>query len=245
MGRINYSTYIGVKQRLLEIFRKESFPGNKLPSEAELSSRLGVSLVTLRESLLMLAMEGFITKKHGSGNYVHPSALDPFMRIDLVNSFREMLEQSGYKASYLSKGHYVEKADQKTADRLGIEPGREVFTAVWHYKADKKTAIIAYNRIPLGYFKKEPPTRKMPVMDLDDFLWEYCHQETSHSISGYAPELADEEMAKSFNLQQPAAILVWKQTFYSLSDEKLSYNEVYFNPEIGDLITLRNRYFRE
>ena len=245
MGKINYSTYSGVKRRLLEIFRSENFPNNKLPSEAELSSRLGVSLVTLRESLLMLAMEGFITKKHGSGNYVHPSALDPKMRIDLVNSFSEMLEQSGYKAEYIPMGHYIEKADDKVAAKLGIKVGDEVFTAIWHYIADSKLAIVAYNRIPVKLIQKDLPKDNFPIINLDDFLWEYCHQETSHALSGYSPLLCNERLAKLFGIGLPAAILVWKQVFYSVADEKLSYNEVYFNPEIGELITLRNRYFRE
>lgn len=244
MGKINYSTYSGVKKKLLEIFRSENFPNNKLPSESVLSSRLGVSLVTLRESLLMLAMEGFITKKHGSGNFVHPSALDPRMRIDLVNSFTEMLEQSGYKAEYIPMGHLIEEADEVVAEKLGINIGDEVFTALWHYLADGKLAIVAYNRIPLNIFERDIPI-VLPAMNIDDFLWEYCHQETSHSLSNYSPYLCDERLAKLFGLPLPSAILVWKQIFYSVADEKLSYNEVYFNPEIGDLITLRNRYFRE
>jgi len=244
MGKINYSTYSGVKKRLLEIFRSENFKNNKLPSESELSSRLGVSLVTLRESLLMLAMEGFITKKHGSGNYVHPSALDPNMRIDLVNSFSEMLEQSGYRAEYIPMGHFIEKADEIIAAKLGIDVGDEVFTAIWHYKADGKLAIVAYNRVPIKIIQKEIPV-EIPTLDLDDFLWEFCHKETSHSLSSYVPMLCSEVLAKQFGFTLPAAILVWKQVFYSVADEKLSYNEVYFNPEIGELIILRNRYFRE
>ncbi|MDD2371222.1 MAG: GntR family transcriptional regulator [Firmicutes bacterium] len=244
MGKINYSTYSGVKKKLLEIFRKENFPNNKLPSESGLSLRLGVSLVTLRESLLMLAMEGFITKKHGSGNYVHPSALDPNMRIDLVNSFTEMLEQSGYHAKYIPMGHFIEEVDELVANKLGIPVGEKVFTAIWHYMADDKLAIVAYNRIPLNLFQKDIPV-EMPLLNLDDFLWEYCHQETSHSLSNYAPYLCDNNLAELFNLKSPSAILVWKQIFYSVADEKLSYNEVFFNPEIGELITLRNRYFRE
>lgn len=244
MGKINYSTYSAVKHRLLEIFRREKFPNNKLPSESELSARLGVSLVTLRESLLMLAMEGFITKKHGSGNFVHPSALDPNMRIDLVNSFGEMLEQSGFKAEYIPMGNFIEEADETVAAKLGVNVGDKVFTAIWHYKADGKLAIIAYNRVPLNIFQKEIPVN-IPVLNLDDFLWEFCHKETSHSLSSYVPILCDERLAKLFGLPLPSAILVWKQVFYSVADEKLSYNEVYFNPEIGELITLRNRYFRD
>ena len=65
MSRTNYSAYMAIKNKILEIFRTETFERNKLPSEAALANRLGISLVTLRESLMMLALEGYITKRTG------------------------------------------------------------------------------------------------------------------------------------------------------------------------------------
>ncbi|MEI7884423.1 MAG: GntR family transcriptional regulator [Clostridia bacterium] len=244
MGKINYSTYSGVKKRLLEIFRKESFPNNRLPSEAELSSRLGVSLVTLRESLLMLAMEGFITKKHGAGNFVHPSALDPKMRIDLVNSFSEMLELSGYKTEYKLVQHYIEPASITLAAQLGITTGANIFVAEWLYTADGKNTIHSINRIPEAMLALGIPA-EIPNISIDDFLWELCRKETSHAISKQIPLLADKKLRDLFDLKTPTAVLKWEQVFYSVQDEKLCFNEVFFHPEICILSSLRNRYFRE
>jgi len=45
-------------------------PGTCLPNERELSSRLGVSRVTLREALKALAITGWIDMRPGDGNYV-------------------------------------------------------------------------------------------------------------------------------------------------------------------------------
>jgi len=95
MGNTNLSTYMAVKRQLLGIFRTERFPGNKLPSEEKLAQRLGISLVTLREGMLMLALEGYITKRHGVGNFVHPSVLDPTNHLDLGFSFADGFRQSG------------------------------------------------------------------------------------------------------------------------------------------------------
>src|SRR5262245_55346401 len=45
-------------------------PGMKLDSEAHLARRLKVSVLTLRQALSVLAHEGLIERRHGSGTYV-------------------------------------------------------------------------------------------------------------------------------------------------------------------------------
>lgn len=45
-------------------------PGSPLPSQHELAGRFGVSIMTLRQALQLLADEGLIEARHGSGTYV-------------------------------------------------------------------------------------------------------------------------------------------------------------------------------
>jgi len=69
------SLYEQVAQRLLTRIQKENRPGDRLPSESALSKQLGVSVITLREALSVLAHRGCIERRHGSGTYVaDPSA---------------------------------------------------------------------------------------------------------------------------------------------------------------------------
>src|SRR6266436_1708568 len=49
---------------------KRLHPGVKLESEAHLARGLGVSVNTLRQALSVLAHEGLIERRHGSGTYV-------------------------------------------------------------------------------------------------------------------------------------------------------------------------------
>ena len=52
------------------ISRGEYPPGTRLPSESELSEELGVSRVTLREALRVLAQENWLVKVQGRGTFV-------------------------------------------------------------------------------------------------------------------------------------------------------------------------------
>jgi len=50
-------------------------PGDRLPSERELSRRLGVSRSTLREAIRALVVMNILVPRHGDGTYV--SSLEP------------------------------------------------------------------------------------------------------------------------------------------------------------------------
>src|SRR5579864_2871709 len=56
------------------ISRGEYPPGSQLPSESELSRELGVSRVTVREALRVLAQENLLVKAQGRGTFVAENA---------------------------------------------------------------------------------------------------------------------------------------------------------------------------
>jgi len=63
------------------MLRKGLSAGDRLPSEAALSEMLGVSTITLREALSVLAHRGFIERRHGSGTYVADPAKGQWIAI--------------------------------------------------------------------------------------------------------------------------------------------------------------------
>jgi len=66
-----------VADHLRSLIMKKYRPGDRLPSEAEFCKELRISLVTLREALSIIAHEGLIVRKHGSGTYVAEHAHQP------------------------------------------------------------------------------------------------------------------------------------------------------------------------
>lgn len=58
-----------VARHLRHEVRKKYAPGDRLPPELALAEAYGVSLVTIREAVLMLMQEGLLERRHGSGIY--------------------------------------------------------------------------------------------------------------------------------------------------------------------------------
>lgn len=71
--------YLQVRDALIEQFRHAQYiPGQKLPTEYQLTTSLNVSRTTIRQALEMLEQDGIIEKKRGSGTfYVGHTQLNP------------------------------------------------------------------------------------------------------------------------------------------------------------------------
>ena len=236
MSRTNYSAYMAIKNQILEIFKTETFEKNKLPSEAALAERLGISLVTLREALLMLALEGYITKRHGSGNYVHPSTLDYENR---SYYFEECLRKDGYDTEIrLTKQLWV-PAGEEIAAALHIKPDDRLLQNHIVYLADGKPAILTVGHIPEKLLVRKDVER-MSFAKVHVLIHDYCQRDLAHSLNEYLPMGLPKALSGLFQLPEGTPIISSKQVFYDIADEPVLYNDHYFYPDVYKVKTLQN-----
>lgn len=236
MSRTNYSAYMAIKNQILTIFKTETFEKNKLPSEAALAERLGISLVTLREALLMLALEGYITKRHGSGNYVHPSALDYENR---SYYFEECLRKDGYETEIRLVKQSWEPASEEIAAALRIQPGELLLENHIVYLANGKPAILTVGNIPERLLVRRD-VEHMSFGKVHVLIHDYCQRDLAHSLNEYLPMGLPKELTGLFHLPEGTPIISSKQVFYDLSDEPVLYNNHYFYPDMYKVKTLQN-----
>lgn len=67
-------------------------PGDKLPSERELSARLGVSRPTLREAVRAMVIIGMLETRHGAGTFVTHGAPEHENRVSITIELDDPLE---------------------------------------------------------------------------------------------------------------------------------------------------------
>jgi len=100
-------------------------PGERLPTENDLTTKFKVSKITVREALRELSDLGYIRREQGRGTFVQRPPLEQGPR-DLT-SFTEEMRRHGLPASsrVFVQGLVAAPADVATA--LRIPPGAEVF----------------------------------------------------------------------------------------------------------------------
>lgn len=141
------------------ISRRAFGPGNRLPSERELSSRVGVSRATLRVALRALHDDGLLEPAHGKGwHVVNPDVVEE-EGLEPPLSFTEMAAARGLtpSADVLYQG--VRPGTIEEAEELGIAPGAPVFCLDRLRRLDKVPVAVASLCMPAALVE--------PVIELD------------------------------------------------------------------------------
>ena len=126
-------------------------PGDKLPTEAELSKRFEVNRHTIRSALRDMAESGLIYARRGSGVFVAQTPADyPLGR---RVRFHNNLEKAGRVPGKETISIETRPADQAEADALGLTKGDPVHS----YEA----LSLADNE-PIVFFRSVFPAERFP-----------------------------------------------------------------------------------
>ena len=113
--------YFQLREALLqEIGHLGLKPGDRLPTEADLERRYGVSRSTIRQALDNLAGQGLIRRVQGKGTFLGTPKIQ---HVPVLTSFSELLRSQGHTPSHRLLGSSVRPAPGEVAEGLQIEEG--------------------------------------------------------------------------------------------------------------------------
>lgn len=118
--------YYQIKARLLEAIESGQLkPGDRVPSERELTTQFGVSRMTARQALTELETQGYLYRLQGKGTFVSTPKLE--QPLAGLTSFTEDMRKRGLEpgAQTLTAGE--EPAGRRVARGLGIAEGHMVY----------------------------------------------------------------------------------------------------------------------
>lgn len=158
--------YVQVKRHVLEgIDRGAWKPGDRLPSENELVSDLGVSRMTAHRALRELTDEGYLVRVAGVGTFVADRS--PRGELVQIQNLAEEITRRGHQHRVLVVEHKRIRADATLARAFEIAAGAPLFRArVVHHEDD----------VPLCFEDRAVNPSVAP-----DFLSIDLHQITAHA----------------------------------------------------------------
>jgi GntR family transcriptional regulator len=236
----NRSLYDQAIDSLLNLIRNEQYQvGDKLPTEHQLSSELGISRTTLREAISHLERQGIVSRRHGVGTFVSIPAhhslsggLDELVSIKaLAGSCDLNYERMLWQVSSTS-------ASKKTADALLLNPGDPV-TRV-RMVISVQGSVFAYldTFLPADFLDSEE-LRLYEDGSLLDFLLERQKVDVSHTYSKIHAVVADEEIARIMSMKVGTPLLHLIETYKSLAGHPIVHTYNYFGTEILNFYIIR------
>ena len=234
-----------IRFKILDMIRSGTLPvtckDNKLPSENELARILDASLLTVREALKMLEFEGYISKKHGAGNFYHQSALDVKMRLDIIADFSSLLEDGGHTVTTRQSDHVMRKATKKEQEIFGLDSNEVLVGFDRTYYADGRIAILMKLFTPCSLLTIDFDNIQT-VTTLEELLWTHAHEKIVNSIEAWTPRHTTRDEMTAFGFSKKIPVLCNNEVFYSIGDKRIGYATTVFNPEILTMNMVRKWY---
>ncbi len=123
--------------------------GTALPAERDLASALGVSRVTVRQALALLAQQGLLTRRHGSGTFVNPPATALTARpLGLLTGFTDDVRSRGQSPGARVLSFERARPTPQEAMTLALSPTAQVYRLRRLRTADGEPLAVEESTLP-------------------------------------------------------------------------------------------------
>ena len=225
-----------IKQRILD----GEFAGERIPSETELASELGVSRTTIRDALSRLEIEGVIYRKQGSGTYVNEPGLQIKTRLEEIWSYEAVLEAHGYTPSTRILDVQTAPAGPELANHLDVDPEAAVITVEKLFLEDEEPVILARNQIPAELLV-EPYTREDWTQPVYQFLNDYGRQRLTYYLSEIIPVVASPRLAAILHIEEEVPLISFSEIGYNDDNEPILRAYSYLRDDLLRLRLIRRK----
>lgn len=230
--------YIQVSNSIKDDIQKgKLIRGEKLPNEAQLVEKLGVSRGTIRKSLSLLNEEGYVETVHGKGSFVKNDKLSSPIAQQFI-SFEEDMRNQGldFQTKVLTKE--IISVDDSIRYELKMEDETKVLYLERLRLVNNEPSILLYNWISLD---RCPGIEKYDFtsIGLFDAMEETMDQRIDHGIREFLALNANDYIQETLKLKNDAILKINQKSFNN--DKPIEYSEVYLRTDKYQVTSLLQR----
>ncbi|MEW5829829.1 MAG: GntR family transcriptional regulator [Chloroflexota bacterium] len=194
-------------------------PGDQLPSEAQLCERYGVSPMTVRRAINLLADQGVVIAEQGRGTFVKPFAMGE--ATFHLRELQDLFDDTEHTTVTVLEARIV-RADERVARKLMIETGERTVFIRRILRTDGLPAL--YHREYLVY----DPTRPIVEAELEVTTLQRLFSGAGETILkrgeiSMEATLLNEDEACLLQVEQPMAAFCFEHLFFDFDDKPISW----------------------
>lgn len=227
------SLHMQVKEWILQQMDSGKFvSGSQLPSERDLSRKLGVSLVTVRTALAELQWEGILGRQQGRGTFVLSHNVPLSSRLEDLAALSDLIRDAGYHPDMLLLKIHEEPCPPTRASWFQVEPRDPLLKVERVYLADQKPAVLVIDRIPVRLLECKPTPETFDG-DMLRFLEKESTYSVDHVFASIKAVAARTEEAFSLGVAVGSPLLLIEQQGYSADEHPVLFTQGF---NLSDLI---------
>lgn len=237
MNIVRRTLHTQVKEAIQEIIHEDFTFMKKLPSEQDLSERIGVSRNTIREAIKALENEGYVTSRHGVGTFVIQDKDNIKYNLSSFDSATKILIEHGYQPGTKNRHAELKKAPSYVRQFLQQEDD-QVFYIERIRTANGESVIYIEDYLPV-FENIEKTFKSFHEESLVGFLRSYGHQIAFVNCKIRAI-MSDARLQEKLSLSKPQALLVLQQTHFSQRGIPVLYSDGYYLSDKFEFSIVRN-----
>jgi GntR family transcriptional regulator len=213
-------------------------PGDRLPSEIELSQQWGISRPTLREALRLLEEEGAIIRRHGVGTFVAPA--DPVIDagLEVLESIERMDARRGLATRMIQYSVEERSATEREARGLELPASAPVTVVSRVIEAGERRVAYLTDVVPAASLRPADLDERFSGSVLDLFL-ERGWPLLSHSRTELVAEAADARLARLLQVERRSPLLRLQGQLYAVGGEVVDFSTSQFVKDLWRFHVIR------
>jgi GntR family transcriptional regulator len=209
----------------------------RLPSEPELSRRLGISRVTLRQALSILEQEGLLTRRQGMGTFVVQETRQLQNNLNQNFGVTDLIESAGWEAATVWHSVGYQLADRATAAQLGLPPKSRVMRIERTRTANGKPFAFTVDIVPMRVFASRNLDQRAATarLEAEQSLYRLLDQlgvMIHHGIATVRPVQLDQQIAAQLNRAAGSLALLLEQVDYTNDGERVVFSQEYHPDDV-------------
>ncbi|WLR43488.1 GntR family transcriptional regulator [Bacillus carboniphilus] len=210
---------------------------DKLPSEFELSKRLGVSRATLREALRILEEENVIVRKHGVGTFVNTKPVFT-SGIEELDSVTGMIEKGDMSPGTVFLSTSLVNPSDEDLKHLRCDYNDEILQLERVRTANEEPVVYCLDRIPKNIL---PPQFVHDKESLLQLLEDDAGHFISYAVTHIEPLGYHDKISPILECDCDTSLLLLKQVHYDDQDRPVLFSYNYFRADKFSFHVVRKR----
>ncbi|GAA1318741.1 GntR family transcriptional regulator [Pseudonocardia xinjiangensis] len=223
--------YRQVRDQLREVVIRLGAKGTlRLPSEAELSTALGVSRATLRSALQALQQEGRIRRLHGRGTFINRYALGVGANLAEAGAFVDLLGRAGHEPSVRIVDQRVVELGADDATALELTAGTPALQIERVFDAGGEPAVHSVDLVPAALLGENPEQRDAGRSTFE-FVETHLGPPVCYSVAEVRPVLPSPALVQTLHIPATQPLLRLRHTHIRDDEQPVAVTVAHINDE--------------